>query len=34
MQLSKSQDYQTVKHSHTVYIHPSSVLSKDQREVR
>ena len=30
--LTRSQDYQTLKHAHTVYIHPSSVLSKDQRE--
>jgi len=26
--LSKSGDYKTVKHQHTVYIHPSSVLSR------
>jgi pre-mRNA-splicing factor ATP-dependent RNA helicase DHX16 len=31
-QLTKSRDYQTIKHAHTVHIHPSSVLSKDQRE--
>lgn len=31
-QLTKSQDYQTLKHAHTVYIHPSSVLAKDQRD--
>lgn len=31
-QLTKSQDYQTLKHAHNVYIHPSSVLAKDQRE--
>jgi pre-mRNA-splicing factor ATP-dependent RNA helicase DHX16 len=30
--LTRSQDYQTLKHAHTVYIHPSSVLAKDQRE--
>lgn len=32
VQLTKSQDYQTLKHAHNVYIHPSSVLAKDQRE--
>jgi len=30
--LTRSQDYQTLKHTHTVYIHPSSVLARDQRE--
>jgi hypothetical protein len=30
--LGKTQDYQTIKHSHSVYIYPGSVLSRDQRE--
>ena len=28
--LSKSGEYKTVKQQHTVYIHPSSVLAKDE----
>jgi pre-mRNA-splicing factor ATP-dependent RNA helicase DHX16 len=28
--LSSGTDYKTVKHQHTVYIHPSSVLAKDE----
>lgn len=28
--LSSGTDYKTIKHQHTVYIHPSSVLSKDE----
>ena len=32
--LSKSGDYKTVKHQHTVYIHPSSVLSKEEEPPR
>lgn len=29
--LSKSGDYKTVKQQHTVYIHPSSVMSKGKK---
>jgi len=30
--LNRSNEYETLKHRNTVYIHPNSVLAKDQRE--